>query len=220
MSEPTIYVRGSGEYWIANIPAVTGCNASGKTRDEAVANVRRSFAEYLDLLHSRGVTVEHWRGLDASKFAVADAASPMLPEDQAPVEEHDLRDFLHVFEAQHAALIALAGSLSAAEMERKPDDATWSPRQALEHIVESQALFLARLEAWPDDPFNTVQSQHRMVAQRFAVMEPAETTATRVIQGVPWNARRVMRRILEHEWEHYGHLKEIVAALERTKKAP
>src|SRR5262249_48767246 len=83
------------------------------------------------LLASRGVTVEHWRGLDAARFPAVDAPGPMLPEDEVPVEEHDLRDFLHVFEAQHAALLALAGGISLEEMERKPDENTWSPRPAV-----------------------------------------------------------------------------------------
>jgi len=31
--------------------------------------------------------------------------------------------------------------------------------------------------------------------------------------------RRVMRRILEHEWEHFGHVQEIIAALGESRKA-
>lgn len=220
MTDPSIYVtEAQTGYWLATIPAVMGCNASGKTRDEAIANVRTAFRAYLALLDARGVSVEHWKGLDSERFPVAESASPLFPEDQVPLEEHDLRDFLHVFEAQQAALIALAGSLSAEELEREPDAGTWSVRQALEHMMNTQASLLSRLEKWPDDPFNTLQSVHRIVSQRFAVMEPADTKGTKTIRGRPWTVRRVMRRILEHEWEHYGHVKEIIAALERSRKA-
>ncbi len=230
MSEPKIYVVEAQQgYWLATIPAVMGCNASGKSRDLAVVNARRAFHEYLELLVARGVSVEHWKGLDPDRFPIAESATPLLPEDELPLDEHDLRDFLHVFEAQHAALIALAGRLSAAELEREPETETetatatetetWSVRQALEHMMNTQASLLSRLEKWPDDPFNTLQSVHRTVFQRFAVMEPADTKGTKVIRGRPWTVRRVMRRILEHEWEHYGHIKEIIAALERGRKA-
>jgi predicted RNase H-like HicB family nuclease len=218
--QPNIYVtEAQKDYWLATIPAVMGCNASGKTRDAAIANVRRAFRAYLELLDARGVTVEHWKGLDADKFPIAESDSPLFPEDKEPLEEHDLRDFLHVFEVQQAALIALAGRLTPDELERKPDEQTWSVREALEHMMTTQAALLSRLEKWPQDPFNTLQAIHRVVFQRFTVMEPADTTATNVIRGRPWNARRVMRRILEHEWEHYGHVKEIIAALERDPKA-
>jgi predicted RNase H-like HicB family nuclease/uncharacterized damage-inducible protein DinB len=217
---PNIYVaEAQKDYWLATIPAIMGCNASGKTRDEAIANVRRAFRAYLELLDARGVAVEHWRGLDADTFPIAESDSPVFPEDKEPIEEHDLRDFLHVFEVQQAALIALAGRLTPDELERKPDEQTWSVREALEHMMTTQAALLSRLEKWPQDPFNTLQAIHRIVFQRFTVMEPAETAGTKVIRGRPWTVRRVMRRILEHEWEHYGHVKEIIAALERNPKA-
>ena len=46
-------------------------------------------------------------------------------------------------------------------------------------------------------------------------MEPKDTVGVRTVRGRPWTVRRVMRRLLEHEWEHYGHLKEIIDALRR-----
>jgi hypothetical protein len=42
----------------------------------------------------------------------------------------------------------------------------------------------------------------------------------KTVRGRPWTVRRVMRRLLEHEWEHYGHVKEIIDALGRSPKAP
>jgi predicted RNase H-like HicB family nuclease len=220
MTEPNIYVTESRPgYWLASIPAVMGCNASGKTRDQAISNARRAFRAYLELLDTRGVSVEHWKGLDADRFPVAEADGPLFPEDQQSIEEHDLRDFLHVFEVQQAALIALASTLSADELERAPDADTWSVREALEHMMTTQAALLSRLEKWPDDPFNTLQSIHRVVFQRFSVMEPADTKGVRIIRGRPWTVRRVMRRMLEHEWEHFGHVQEIIAALGRSRKA-
>jgi len=222
VNEPRIYaVEGQKDYWLATIPAVMGCNASGKTRDEAIANVRRAFVDYVALLESRGAAIEHWKGLDPQRFPVADvpAAGPFFPEDQVELQEHELRDFLHVFEAQQAALIALISGLPQAELERNPDAQTWSVREALEHMMNTQASLLSRLERWPDDPFNTLQAVHRIVFQRFTVMDANDTKGTWTVRGRTWSVRRVMRRILEHEWEHYGHVKEIIDALGRSPKA-
>jgi hypothetical protein len=33
--------------------------------------------------------------------------------------------------------------------------------------------------------------------------------------GRPQTTRRVMRRLLEHDFEHYQHVKQIIAALEK-----
>ena len=219
MTETNIYVtEARAGYWLASIPRVMGCNASGKSREEATANARRAFRAYLELLDARGVSIEHWKDLDPDTFPVAEAAGPLFPEDQLPLEEHDLRDFLHVFEAQHAALIALAGEVSADELERAPDPDAWSVRQALEHMLATQATLLSRLERWPDDPFNTLQSVHRVISQRFVAMDAEDTKGLKVIMGRPWTVRRVMRRLLEHEWEHYGQIRETIDALERSRK--
>ena len=212
---PRIYVGCPREgYWLASIPALSGCIGSGKTRDEAVANARRAWSAYLDLLDARGVAIDRWKGVTPGALPVLDTPSTgLFDEDTGPLDEHELRDFLHVFEAQHAALMALVRGVPADEMQRAPDAETWSVRQALEHMMTTEASLLSRIEQWPDDPFNTLQAIHRVVFQRFTVMEPRDTEKRTVVNGRPWTVRRVMRRILEHEWEHYVHLQEILAKL-------
>lgn len=220
MTTPTIFVQGESPYFLAVMPVLPGCVGSGTTRDAAVANARRAFHAYLVLLEARGVAVDHWRGLDPERFAVADMpANGMTPEDERPLEEHEIRDFLHLFEAQRAALIARVERMSQSELERRPDADTWSVRQTLEHIMTGTLNILSKLERWPDDGFASLQATHRIAFQRFTVMEPADTKVTKTVLGRPQNARRVMRRLLEHEYEHYRQVEEIIAALERDPRA-
>lgn len=214
-SATAIYVlKGEESHWLAHVPVLRGCIASGTTRDEAIANARRAFRAYLELLDTRGVSIEHWKDLDPSTFPVKDMpAERIVPEDIGPLEEHELRDFLHQFEASRAALLALLRGLSPEELERKPTETMWSVREALEHVMETEVALLSRLERWPADPFNTLQAVHRMAFQRFTVMDPADTALDHQVMGRRWTTRKVMRRILEHEFEHLGHIKEIIAAL-------
>src|SRR5439155_943181 len=115
VSEPVIYVLESGpDYWLAHVPVLRGCVASGTSRDAAIVNARRAFRAYRELLDARGVSIEHWKDLD------------------------------------------------------------------------------------PD---------------RFAVMEPEDTEIDHVVLGRRWTTRRVMRRILEHEFEHLGQIKAVLGAL-------
>ena len=212
--KPAIYVQGDGSYWLAHVPVLRGCIASGKTRDEAIANARRAFRAYRELLDARGVSIEHWKDLDPETFEVREVpADRVVPEDIGPLEEHELRDFLHQFEASRAALLSELRQIPPEEMERKPTETMWSVREALEHVMVSEAEFLSRLEKWPSDPFNTMQAIHRMAFQRFTVMEPADTALDHMVMGRRWTTRKVMRRILEHEFEHLVHIREIVAAL-------
>jgi predicted RNase H-like HicB family nuclease len=218
--KPSIYVQGDGSYWLAHVPVLRGCIASGTTREEAIANARRAFRAYLELLDARGVSIEHWKDLDPATFDVRDLpADRVVPEDIGPMEEHELRDFLHQFEASRAALLSVVREISSEEIERKPTETMWSVREALEHVMLTEASLLSRLEKWPADPYNTLQAVHRMAFQRFTVMEPADTSLDHLVMGRRWTTRKVMRRILEHEFEHLGHIKEIVAGL-GAKRSP
>ena len=213
-----IYVQGEGSYWLAHVPVLRGCIASGTTRDEAIANARRAFRAYLELLDARGVSIDHWKDLDPASFEVRDLpADRVVPEDVGRLEEHELRDFLHQFEASRAALLSVVREISSEEIERKPTETMWSVREALEHVMLTEASLLSRLEKWPADPYNTLQAVHRMAFQRFTIMEPPDTDLDHVVLGRRWTTRKVMRRILEHEFEHLGHIKEIVAALEADR---
>jgi predicted RNase H-like HicB family nuclease len=214
MTDAKIFViQGGDGYWLARVPALPGANASGTTRDEAIANARKAFRAYRDLLEARGVSVEHWKAIDPATLPVEDTPpSGIFPGEDTPLQEHEVRDFLHQFEASRAALISLVKGLSADELEKKPTETMWSVREALEHIMSSDTEFLAKLERWPDDPFGTLQATHRIAFQRFSVMEPGDWR-DHTIMGRRWTTRRVMRRLLEHEFEHYGHIKEIMAAL-------
>jgi predicted RNase H-like HicB family nuclease len=214
MTNAKIFViQGADAYFLARIPALPGANASGKTRDEAIANARKAFRAYRDLLEARGVSVEHWKDIDPDTIPAEDTPpSGIFPGEDLPLQEHEIRDFLHQFEASRAALISLVKGLSAPQLEKKPTEITWSVREALEHIMEADVEFLAKLEKWPDDPFGTLQATHRIAFQRFSVMEPGDFV-DHEIMGRRWTTRRVMRRMLEHEFEHYEHIKEIMAAL-------
>jgi len=208
----TIYVRAANDgTFVAEVADLPGCVARGATRDEAITKVRGAFRDYLFLLRQRDVSTEHYDKLDPESFAVKDVKD-FFPEDAERLEEHEMRDFLHQMEASRSALLALVRGLSADEIERKPTESTWSVRQALEHIMSVEVQYLGRLERWPDKEFATLQAVHRMAFQRFTVMEPDDWTDQQIM-GQRWTTRRVMRRILAHEYEHLNHIKEIIAGL-------
>ena len=214
MTEPKIYAtEAQPGYWLAMIPVLPGCIASGKTREEAIAKAKGAFREYRALLGAHGVAIDHWKDIDPDTLSVDESwTPPLVPGEDRPFEEHELRDFLHQYEASRAAVIALVRRISPEDLEKKPDDATWSVRQALEHMMTTDIALLSRIEKWPDDPFTAYQAVHRLIVQRFSVMEP-DDWRDHTISGRRWTSKRVMRRLLEHEFEHYNHIREILAAL-------
>jgi predicted RNase H-like HicB family nuclease len=200
-------------YFLAIIPILPGCVASGKTRDEAIAKARSVFREYRALLEAHGVAIDHWKDIDADALPVGELETPPLaPGEDRPFEEHEIRDFIHQYEASRAAVMALVTKLTVDRLEQKPSDDAWSVRQALEHMMTTDIALLSRLEKWPADPLSSYQGVHRLIIQRFSVMEP-DDWRDHTIMGRRWTTKRVMRRLLEHEFEHYQHIREIIAAL-------
>jgi predicted RNase H-like HicB family nuclease len=217
VTEAKIYaMEAQPGYFLATIPVLPGCIASGKTRDEAIAKARRVFREYRALLEAHGVATDHWKDIDPDRLPVGELESPpLVPGEDRPFEEHEIRDFLHQYEASRAAVIALVSKLTPERLEQKPNDDTWSVRQALEHMMTTDIALLSRIEKWPTDPFGAYQAIHRLIVQRFSVMEPDDWRDHTINRG-RWTTKRVMRRLLEHEFEHYQHIKEILAALGET----
>jgi predicted RNase H-like HicB family nuclease len=215
----TIFVRDTGEGFLASVAEVPGCVARGASRDEAAANARRALPEYLALLEKYGVSTEHWKDLDPAAFAVKDSTSTdWFADDLRPMQEHEVRDFLHQMEGSRAALLALIRGLSSDDLEKRPTPDTWSVRGTLEHVMSTEAALVGKLEKWPDN-VGALQAVHRMAFQRFSILEPADTAIDHRIAGVRWSTRRVMRRILEHEYEHMEQIREILAEL-GSQRAP
>lgn len=219
MTEAKIYAaEAQPGYFLAIIPILPGCVASGKTRDEAIAKARRVFNDYRALLEAHGVAIDHWKDIDAETLPVGELVSPpLVPGEDRPFEEHEIRDFIHQYEASRAAVMALVTKLTPDRLEQKPNDDTWSVRQTLEHMMTTDIALLSRLEKWPADPLSSYQGVHRLIIQRFSVMEP-DDWRDHMIMGRRWTTKRVMRRLLEHEFEHYQHIREIIAALDEPSK--
>jgi predicted RNase H-like HicB family nuclease len=210
-----IYVsRGADGRWAASIPELSGCFATGATREEAVAGVREAARDYVAFLEERDIAPD--RPVDAATLAVREPDEPFtFPEDLTPMEEHELKDFLHRFEAFHAELTDAVRGMTQAELEKAPAEGEWSLREVLQHVMTSELLFLSRLEPWPRGEFATVNAVRRLVAQRFSVMEATDTQGEHTILGRRWTAKKVTRRLLEHLFDHLRQVRAAAATLRR-----
>lgn len=210
-----IYVqqRSDGS-WYASVAELPGCAAHGPTRDGAVAGARAAARDYAAVLRRHGAASEHEVDVDALEVTEAKERRT-YPEDFTTMEEHELRDFLHRFEALHAEILALVGSLSQEELEKRPAEKEWSARETLEHIATDNLLYLARLEPWPRGEFGVFKAAHRVIAQRFGVMDAADTQGEHTILGQRYSTKKVARLLLEHEYDHLRQVREAVAAITR-----
>lgn len=56
-----ILYPGEDGYWIAEVPSLPGCISQGKTRDEALTNIREAIQGYVAALEEDGLTVPEER---------------------------------------------------------------------------------------------------------------------------------------------------------------
>jgi predicted RNase H-like HicB family nuclease len=60
MRQVIIYA-GEDSYWVAECPSLPGCISQGKTREEAIANIREAIQGYIAALQEDGLPVPEER---------------------------------------------------------------------------------------------------------------------------------------------------------------
>lgn len=57
-----VILPGEDGYWVAECPSLPGCLSQGRTREEAIANIKEAIEGYIDALKEDGLSVpeEHF----------------------------------------------------------------------------------------------------------------------------------------------------------------
>ena len=57
MRQVMIY-PGEDDYWVAEVPSLPGCISQGKTREEAVTNIKEAIHAYISALEEDGISIQ------------------------------------------------------------------------------------------------------------------------------------------------------------------
>ena len=60
MRQVMIY-PGEDDYWVAEVPSLPGCISQGKTREEAVTNIKEAIHAYINALKEDDISVPEER---------------------------------------------------------------------------------------------------------------------------------------------------------------
>ncbi|BAZ15044.1 hypothetical protein NIES4071_69140 [Calothrix sp. NIES-4071] len=52
-----IIYPGKDGYWVAECPTLTGCISQGKTKQEAIVNIKEAIDLYIEVLQEKGLLV-------------------------------------------------------------------------------------------------------------------------------------------------------------------
>ena len=156
-----------------------------------------------------------WRSIDPATFPVEESDGGFIEHDRVAIGKAELADLAEMFERWSAEIARITKDLPAAVAEARRGE-EWSIREIRDHVAETQVRWLSRLDALTDGSFRTHEALDAMLRDRIAALAASSADGREVLGG-RWSPRRVVRRLLEHQLEHLGHIRDV---LSRTKDSP
>jgi len=214
---------------MVHVLELLGCVATGPTTEEALDKTPQAIHAYLRFLRRHGAPVdvdaevqteiaEHitegiWLGNGDPSLVFGPDLEPLTPE--------DAEAYIQRLEWMGSEMAALVGGLSQEQLEEKPRPKGRSIQAILEHILESEYAYMAafgKLEGLPGTG-SIVKKRQGDLLEWMGYVRAREIERIRSLSWqersepfVHWKytrtARKVMRRMLEHQWEHLVELKE------------
>jgi predicted RNase H-like HicB family nuclease len=200
-----------------------GCIAQGATTEAALAATSEAIRGYLRFLRRHGeavnpeskfTTVIAKHVMEGSWLGNGDPTPGFAPDFQ-PLTPRDLDVYLKRWGSMQADLLQLIRDVPQKQMISEPEKGR-SLNRILEHIAEADGFYLRYLVGKVDG----LSVALRAVRQGSADLPAALTHVWQVQNArlkalteverkqkvrhgqVPWTARRGLRRMLEHDWEH------------------
>lgn len=212
-----------------------GCIACGPTTEAALERTPRAIWDYLCFLRRHGEV------LPAQAQAQADITTQvaehiteglwlgngdptlLFAPDKEPLTRQDLETCLRRLTWSRTELVALLRDLSEEQMEAMPPRGR-SIRGILEHVFSAEYSYVRRLGKLANvrGPGLHMQRAKEELLAWMAVVRASEISRLRMLADPPQeeagvgnaahNVRRLLRRLLEHEWEHLQELRERLQA--------
>jgi predicted RNase H-like HicB family nuclease/uncharacterized damage-inducible protein DinB len=222
--------------WMAHVPALPGCVVSGESAERAVEVMPAAIRDYCAWLDGHGVTVPPEDEavevtVDGSisgigPFSPGDAAA-IFPPDEVPLTPESMEHYLRLMAFSRADLMVLIRDLPDALLDWQLDADSLSLRRLLRHVGNAEEWYVSRIvqpdtlpSEWRHDKdmpiMRFLEMERRTAVERLRELTEAERTD--VIRtgrwtehpDEPWTARKVLRRLVEHEREHTAQAREIL----------
>ena len=220
---------------MAHVPALPGCVAVARTRDEVLAATPAAIERYVGWLidHGEVVTMEiadieltaESRGF--GPFDPGDKAA-LLPPDREPVAPQEMTTLFRWMGYSRDDLLGLIRNVPD-EVLLEPYTEGWSIDTILRHIGGAEVWYVTRIdEDWRFDDYEEhrtsdtaldwLERTRMAVIARLRRLSPEERACVFCPSAYThhpdeeWTARKVFRRFLEHEGEHRAQIEAVLAA--------
>jgi predicted RNase H-like HicB family nuclease/uncharacterized damage-inducible protein DinB len=236
MREYPLYIESGPKHkkTMVHVLDLLGCIAQGPTTEKALQATPEAIRLFLGFLHRHGEKVKPEAEFktkiaahitEGAWIGQGDPASGFEPDFQ-PLSEADLKVTLQHLGWMQDDFIQLIRELPRKKMLAKPETGR-TIQEIAEHVSESHGVYLRYLtgkvdglseamkavrEEGPDALPATLSDLWQLTNARLKILTAKERTVQVPHGQVTWSARRCMRRMLEHNWEH---CQEIAKRLDR-----
>ena len=204
---------------LAHVLELLGCVVQADTTDDAIAATPDTIRAYLAYLKRHGERVDPKA---AFEMTVAEhnteglfSGQAIWPQDLAPLAPADLERHLRRLEWSRADLLGLVKGLDEKRLRAKPASGR-ALRDILLHVLDADKGYVYALVGplkTMGNPTNAADKgdldlrvalaeARRAAIDRLRELTPAELKRVRRSGQSTYSAYRVIRRMLEHEWEH------------------
>lgn len=225
-----LYLESGPRYrktWIS-VPSLPGCYTVSPTTDEAAEAALAAIRKRIEFLRRHG---EDFPDLEPIELAVASHVierkvlgfgQGVFATDLEPLTAAEAANQLRWAGWSREELVAAARA-QPIPLAEKPAAGGRSTAAILSHVAESEWAYvssalgtmagggaaMAAIEGAGDEPWAALAAERAALIERLQAMTPDELTRS-VDRGTgkpPRTARRMLRRMLEHEWEHVLELR-------------
>ena len=212
-------------------PEYPGCWVFGKTEKSALQKVRIAIIEWIDWQKSHGESVP-----DISSNAEAEVTEmlrvdynpveagkpePLFWSEVAPITKRDISKTIRLMNFSRSDLLATVTGLTDDCLDWEPPGKPRTIRNCLMHIANVEMWYITRLnikvpEEFPETPIELLDYSREIVFERL------QNFPERKIKGVfqprkykspvcnLWTARKVLRRLVDHERLHTKYIKKVL----------
>jgi uncharacterized damage-inducible protein DinB/predicted RNase H-like HicB family nuclease len=212
---------------MVHVTDLLGCIAKGPTTEAALAATPAAIRAYLRFVQRHGesvhpnsdfrieiiehLTVGQWLGNGDPALA--------FTIDRAPLRHDDAEHYIRRLEWSRADILILLEGLSDEQLAEAPPSGDRPILAMLEHLLDSEHFYLATLGPIPGTPGagHVAQKREGPIREWMAYLRAREIEHIRALSAderaktverwkQTWTARKALRRMLEHEWEHLCEL--------------
>jgi len=215
----------------AFVPDCPGCWVFGRTKERAIEKARIAIVEWSEWQKKHGESISDISNkveIEVTEMlrvdynpAEAGKPEPLFWSEVLPVQRDDIERTVRLMKYSRSDLLDLLSNISNECLDWKPPGKPRTIRNCLKHIAYVEPWYINRLnievsEDYPDDFFELLNYT------RYIVIECLKNFPERKMRGIfqpkkdrspvcdLWTARKVLRRLVDHERLHTKYIEKVL----------